>query len=343
MIAMEIQGHQLHWSHLGNERVVRCWAAHLASRQLAQSYLLIGPVDIGKYTVAKHFARTLVCQKKDQPGAIWPCGQCSACRQTARGIYPDFYEVELLPDKKMIGIEQVRQLLEKISLSSFADNYQVVIIRQAEALSESAANALLKSLEEPNPQVVFILLAESLSSLPGTIVSRSQVFRFYPVSADLIYDHLVDERGANRELAKDLSRVCLGRPNLAVRFLEQPELYRAYCQSAQLLLKLITSQSLAERLDYLGELYPKTAASAGTVEWRLWQIWLGLVRDLLLIKQDQLPLIQHWFLRDELVLAAERLTWLQLLKIFTNLGSAQEYLAANVQPNLVFHDLAVSN
>ena len=245
---MEIQGHQLHWSHVGNERVVRCWAAHLASRQLAQSYLLVGPSDIGKATVAKYFARTLVCQRRDQPGVDWPCDQCSACRQTAAGLYPDFYEVDLLPDKKMIGIDQIRQLLEKVSLSAFANNYQVVIIRQAETLSDSAANALLKSLEEPNPSVIFILLTESLAALPGTIASRSQIFRFYPVSADLIYDHLVDEWGANRELAKNLAQVCLGRPNLAIRFFEQPDLFTAYCQTAELLLKLIASPLLADRL-----------------------------------------------------------------------------------------------
>lgn len=340
---MEIQGHQLHWSHVGNERVVRCWAAHLASRQLAQSYLLVGPSDIGKATVARHFARTLVCQRRDQPGVDWPCDQCSACRQTAAGLYPDFYEVDLLPDKKMIGIDQVRQLLEKVSLSAFANNYQVVIIRQAETLSDSAANALLKSLEEPNPSVIFILLAESLAALPGTIASRSQIFRFYPVSADLIYDHLVNEWGANRELAKNLAQVCLGRPNLAIRFFEQSDLFTAYCQTAELLLKLITSPSLADRLLYLKQVYPKANSTASATEWRLWQIWLGLARDLLLIKQGQTPLIQHWFLRNQLSSVAESITWLQLLKIFTNLGAARQYLTANVQPNLVFHNLAASD
>lgn len=338
---MEIQGHQLHWLHIGNERVVRCWAAHLASHQLAQSYVLAGPADIGKATVAKHFARTLVCQQRDQAGSDWPCEQCSACRQTARSIYPDFYEIDLLPDKQKIGIDQIRHLIDQVGLSSFADNYQVAIIRQADRLSESAANALLKSLEEPSPRMVFILLVENLSALPGTIVSRSQVFRFYPVSTDLIYDHLVDDWQANRDLAKNLAQVCLGRPNLAIRFFEQPDLFSAYCQTAEVLLKLIASSSLAERLECLKLVYPRASFSAGSTEWRLWQIWLGLTRDLLLIKQDQLPLIQHWFLRERLLVVADQIAWLNLLTIFTNLGAAQQYLSANVQPNLVFHNLAV--
>ncbi|HQB50648.1 MAG TPA: DNA polymerase III subunit [bacterium] len=340
---MEIQGHQLQWSHIGNERVVRSWAAHLISEQISHCYLLVGPADIGKASVAKNFARTLVCQHRQEPGTNWPCGQCSACQQTARGVYPDFYEVDLLPDKKKIGIEQVRELLEKVSLSSFADNYQVVIIRHAETLSDSAANALLKNLEEPKAKVVFILLVENIAAIPGTIVSRSQVFRFYPVDTGLIYDYLVDERGTNRELAKDLAQVALGRPNLAIRFLEQPNLYLAYCQSAQLLLKLIRARNLAERLAYLSELYPKTAASAGEAEWSLWQVWLGLARDLLLIKQDQTPLIQHWFMRQELTAAAAAMAWTDLLNLFTKLGAAREYLVANVQPNLVFHNLTANN
>ena len=98
---------------------------------------------------------------------------------------------------------------------------------------------------------------------------------------------------------------------------------------------------MASRLAYLSQVYPVGAISAGEPEWRLWQIWLGLSRDLLLIKQDQLPLIQHWFLRDELESAANTMSWSVLLKIFTNLGAAREYLIANVSPNLVFHNLAV--
>ena len=338
---MEIQGHQLHWLHIGNERVIRCWAAHLASRELAQSYILVGPADVGKAVVARNFMRTLVCERRDQAGTDWPCEQCETCRQTARGIYPDFYELDVLPDKQKISIDQVRQLLDKIGLSSLANNYQVALIRHADKLSEPAANALLKSLEEPQTQALFILLVENLASLPPTIVSRSQVFRFYPVATNLIYDHLVSDWGANRELAKNLAQVCLGRPNLAIRFFEQPDLFQDYCQTAKILLQLITSSDLASRLAYLSQVYPVGAISAGEPEWRLWQIWLGLSRDLLLIKQDQLPLIQHWFLRDELESAANTMSWSVLLKIFTNLGAAREYLIANVSPNLVFHNLAV--
>ena len=338
---MEIQGHQLHWLHIGNERVIRCWAAHLASRELAQSYILVGPADVGKAMVAKNFMRTLVCERREQAGSDWPCEQCETCRQTARGIYPDFYELDVLPDKQKISIDQVRQLLDKIGLSSLANNYEVALIRHADRLSEPAANALLKNLEEPQAQALFIFLVENLSSLPATIVSRSQVFRFYPVAADLIYDHLVSDWKTNRDLAKNLAQVCLGRPNLAIRFLEQPELFQDYCQTAKILLQLIMSPVLADRLAYLRQIYPFGAISAGEPEWRLWRMWLGLIRDLLLIKQDQLPLIQHWFLRDELEKAVDSLSWSVLLKIFTNLGAAREYLTANVSPSLVFHNLAV--
>ena len=184
-------------------------------------------------------------------------------------------------------------------------------------------------------------MVENLSSLPATIVSRSQVFRFYPVAADLIYDHLVSDWKTNRDLAKNLAQVCLGRPNLAIHFLEQPELFQDYCQTAKILLHLIMSPVLADRLVYLRQIYPFGAISAGETEWRLWRMWLGLIRDLLLIKQDQLPLIQHWFLRDELEKAVDSLSWSVLLKIFTNLGAAREYLTANVSPSLVFHNLAV--
>ena len=112
---------------------------------------------------------------------------------------------------------------------------------------------------------------------------------------------------------------------------------------AEVLLKLIASQSLSERLLSLQQIYPKANSTAGMAEWQLWQLWLGLARDLLLIKQGQLPLIQHWFLRERLVATAEQITWLNLLTIFTNLGAARQYLLANVQPNLVFHNLAAGN
>ena len=150
-------------------------AARLAAGNLPHALLLHGPAGTGKADFAAAFTRLLLCR---QAADARPCGACSACRLYEAGNHPDAHLIE--PDKEggVIRIDQIRALIADLGLSSHAGGYKVVTIRPADAMNVSAANSLLKTLEEPPENTLVMLLAEQLSRLPATIRSRCQQLRF---------------------------------------------------------------------------------------------------------------------------------------------------------------------
>jgi DNA polymerase-3 subunit delta' len=157
--------------------------------RLPNAWMLTGLTGIGKLAFAEHLAQSLLC---DAPGADYaPCGQCEACRWFALGSHPDFRRLTPLMDDDdgkekisrklpVIKIEAVRELIEYAHLSSHRNGQRVVLIEPAEALNPAAANALLKILEEPPADVLFLLVAHAPQRLLPTIKSRC---RQYALSA----------------------------------------------------------------------------------------------------------------------------------------------------------------
>ena len=148
--------------------------------RLSHGLLLQGPGGIGKSTFARRVAQTLLCQspRTDQASVLQPCGECSSCRLFEAGNHPDFKMIE--PDKEggQIKVDQIRALIESIGLTSQYNGYRVIIISPAEAMNISAANSLLKTLEEPPQKTLLILVARQISRLPATIRSRCQMLKF---------------------------------------------------------------------------------------------------------------------------------------------------------------------
>ncbi len=132
--------------------------------------------------------------------AIAPCGKCRTCRQILSGKSPDVIFLE--PDGDIIKIDTVRELSRRIAYKPYQASRRVIIISDAQTLNREAANALLKSLEEPPPRTVFFLTAGQPSDLLPTVVSRCQSIRFNPVSAAGIEKMLRDQRGVTRSSAK---------------------------------------------------------------------------------------------------------------------------------------------
>lgn len=200
---------------IGQEPVLRFLRAALANRRLTQGYLLLGPAGTGKRFLAGQFAAAILCSDDPREDA---CGVCASCRLVAQGTHPDLVTAQ--PDGiSPIKIEQVRQIVKVFSLKPAMGSGRVALVVDADALTEEAANAVLKTLEEPPPGSTLLLTAASADRLLPTIVSRCQTVRTAPVEPTVVADYLVRQRGADRSLARLVARGSGGRIGRAVEML----------------------------------------------------------------------------------------------------------------------------
>lgn len=145
-------------------------STHVRTDRVPQALLIYGAAGLGKATLAERFARKLLCT---QPGEF-ACGVCASCRLFAAGSHPDLKRAVPEEPGKAIKVDTIRKLLGDLTLKSQYQGYRVVIIDPAHMLNISSANALLKTLEEPPDQLVFLLISSQPRDLPATILSRCQ-------------------------------------------------------------------------------------------------------------------------------------------------------------------------
>ena len=170
---------------VGQQAVTRTLRNALASGRLAQSFVFAGPRGVGKTTTARILARALNCEKG--PTAD-PCGVCDACVEIAEGRDIDVLEIDAATHT---GVDNVREvIIAGLGIAPVRNRYKVFIIDEVHQLSSASFNALLKSIEEPPPHVVFMMATTELDKIPETILSRSQVFEFRTIGTKAIADQL---------------------------------------------------------------------------------------------------------------------------------------------------------
>jgi DNA polymerase-3 subunit delta' len=184
----------------GHDDVVEQFRRTLASGRLASTYLLVGPPGVGKRRFAIELAHSLLCTENEE-AALEPCGKCESCRMFAAGNHPDLEMIGLppekatLPIKLFIGDKEHRNqegLCHNIGLRPFFGRRRIAIIDDADHFGIESANCLLKTLEEPPPSAMLILIGTSPSRQLPTIRSRSQVVRFRGLDLDTVATILMD-------------------------------------------------------------------------------------------------------------------------------------------------------
>lgn len=345
--------YDMKWPPLGNNQATDFLGRTLAAGKIASAYVFVGPDDVGKTTIAGCFAASLLCLNYSKAGQL-PCGLCSSCRQNRIGktaglshdltsVHPDLHLLKRFSDKKNIGIEQIRDFIRELELSSFLNSYKIGIIKQAESLSIEAANALLKTLEEPKDKVVIILSVKELSSIPATIASRAQIIRFYPVKTETIYHFLINEYGTSRSQALHLSRLSLGRPALAVKFLEDEKFLQEYQKRVDSFLNFST-QPIYRRFQVVSELIGEKATGQEAVRHaeRILETWQGVMRDVVLASFNHQDLIQHESSLESLERVARTTPPERLIGWFGRLDETKQYLRANVGARQALEQLVSS-
>jgi DNA polymerase III, delta'' subunit len=181
--------------------IVKRFNEMIDSQHLSHAYLLTGADGIGKKDVAQWVAMRLFCI--DLQGSM-PCGECEECTRIISGQHPDV--VEIAPDGQSIKVEQVRFLKAEFSKSGVEGARKVFIIEQANKMTTSAANSLLKFIEEPSGEVTAFLLAENRSLMLPTIVSRTEIIELKPLPKDRLIKELTEQNIAETD-ARILTRL----------------------------------------------------------------------------------------------------------------------------------------
>ncbi|HKC25227.1 MAG TPA: DNA polymerase III subunit gamma/tau, partial [Thermoanaerobaculia bacterium] len=173
---------------VGQEEIVRALTNAVSQDRLAHAYLFSGQRGVGKTTTARLLASAINCQSFDRPTAT-PCGTCASCVEIHEGRSIDAHEIDGATHGK---VDQARDLIEVVAYAPVRDRRKVFIIDEVHAISSAAFQALLKTLEEPPPHVVFILATTERQKIPATILSRCQRFEFRRLTDEEVAERLAE-------------------------------------------------------------------------------------------------------------------------------------------------------
>ena len=174
---------------VGQEHVVRALSNALKSQRLHHAYLFTGTRGVGKTTVSRILAKSLNCQGPDGQGGITdtPCGVCQACRDIDAGCFVDYTELDAASNR---GVDEVQSLLEQAVYKPVQGRFKVFMIDEVHMLSNTAFNAMLKTLEEPPEYLKFVLATTDPQKVPVTVLSRCLQFNLRPMAPETIGEHL---------------------------------------------------------------------------------------------------------------------------------------------------------
>ena len=207
---------------IGQEHICQTLMNSLSSQTVASAYLFSGTRGVGKTTTARILAKALNCEKNGE-SINEPCDECSSCHEISVSSHPDVLEID---GATYTGVENVRDLQEGLVYLPSKGKYKCIILDEVHMLSKGAFNALLKTLEEPPPNVVFIFATTELRRVPETVISRCQTFEFRRISIQKISEHLSEvSKLRGRELEKSvifsISRMSEGSVRDALSLLDQ--------------------------------------------------------------------------------------------------------------------------
>ena len=268
---------------IGHRRIWDFLTGSAKQDRLAHAYFFVGPAQTGKLTAALEFSKWLFCPStKLRTSPTEPCGKCKSCLSVERGQNPDLLVLrakqtdkdDILKNKE-IGIVEIRALRHKLSLSAYGASYKIAIIEEVAALSGEAMNSLLKTLEEPSPRSLIILISSSWQAALPTIVSRCQLIKFLPVPEIEMSAKLggLSKKEADFKRAIKLSA---GRPGLAMQLLQEPERLAEQERSIEIFEKILKAP-LVWRLEQAAKLSQNTVEARETLDQ-----WVLCLRDRIL-------------------------------------------------------------
>lgn len=315
------------WGILGHEWAVELLQGHLANQRIRHAYLIIGPQGIGRRTLALRLAQALNCTQLVEPAI--PCSECRACRLIEKMQHPDFSVIQADEAGRALKVDQIRELQRSLSLTPYEANYKIALILRFEEANPNAANALLKTLEEPPPHVIMLLTASDSEALLPTIISRCELIRLRPLSIDQVALGLQTHWGLPADRATLLAHISGGRPGYALQLSQNPEILEQRQNQLDDILRLL-SATRVERFSYAEELSKDRAALQSAL-----QTWLTFWRDIMLrVAGSSTPLtnIDH---EDEILAVTEKVGLATAQDIVSKLGTSLEQIEKYINARLI--------
>jgi len=338
------------WRTLGQESTIEWLSNSIRDGAVHHAYLLLGPEHVGKMTLALDLACALNCES-DSP----PCGECTSCRRILEWKHADILvpppveevDEDGQPDKdttagpsSSIRIQQMRNLDHMANLPPFEGRWKVILIDDADHMTVASANYILKTLEEPPPHVVWMLLARNEGLLLDTIVSRCQRIDVRSLPVPALKDVLMTRHGVEEPRAELLSRVSMGMTGWAISAAQDDSVMAARSSRLEGIIQLI-QMGPAARFDLARELDQQYRRDQKGVMETL-DVWTTWWRDLMMMKTGCADTIVNVDYVNDLNEQAQNLTLELIRESIAKLDEARENLALNVIPRLVFDSLVYS-
>ena len=279
----------------GQKHIIRTLRNALANNRIAHAYLFCGPRGTGKTTMAKLFAKALNCEE----GLGHQCNKCSNCVEITEGSHPDVIEIDAASNN---GVEQVRDLIDKVNYLPIKGRYKVYIIDEVHMMTANAFNALLKTLEEPPAHVIFILATTEPHNIIPTILSRCQRYDFTKVSDADIEDRMMtilEKEGVqyDKEAIRAIISLADGGMRDALSILDQILAYSNNTLSVQDVYSIFGLISKKEKIELIKDINAgevsktlekvKSFSEGGVDITRLTQDILEILKDVLIYKKTQ--------------------------------------------------------
>ena len=320
------------WNLVGHEWAVDMLKKHVIHGTMRHSYLFAGPPGIGRRTLALRFAQALNCPWPLEPGV--PCGQCRDCKQIEVMQHIDLHILQAVDEegKPRIGgtlkVDQIRDVRRLLSYKPYQSNYRLALFLRFGEANDSAANALLKTLEEAPSYAVLILTADNPEQLLPTIVSRCEVLRLRPLRIEQVRQAL-EEKGYETNQAKWMAHVSGGRFGTALRLIGSESLLVEREERLNDLQSLI-SASRVEKFAYADKLSRDKESMRQAI-----LIWLSYWRDVMLrTARARTPLVnidRNLEIED----LASRMDLSSARRLVTDLESTLEKMDGNVNSRLL--------
>jgi DNA polymerase-3 subunit delta' len=315
------------WNMMGHQWAVSLLRGQIGRGARRHAYLFTGPPGIGRRTLARRFAQALNCEAPPAPGDF--CGTCRTCHQIDGQVHPDLAVVAAESVGGTLKVDQVREMQRSLSLAPYSAALRVALLLRFEEANPNAANALLKTLEEPADRVVILLTAESAETLLPTIASRCEVIRLRPLPLDQLSAMLQERWGLSAERGALLAHLSGGRPGSAYFLHHNPEAL----SQRDLWLDDLQHVLPANRTARFA--YAEKAAKDKAALQQILEVWASYWRDILLASAGTAGPFTNLDRHEQIGRHARTTSRTQALRTIRALERSRDLLQRNVNTRLV--------